>query len=443
MAKYLVWVLRGIGTAMVALILGIAGNLLTPVIEDQGGIVEYLLTAVWLQIGLLFIALLLWAAVYAVLKKEEKEESSTDGKARSDGSEVQPTKHAAPFNAYMDIIDKVMFVNLSALWRQPHSPYIELTVYLRQTSDFPIEITGVEGPLLCGSTECNLAARITSEPITLRPHGDGFQQVVIRQPIEPELARDFVWNPTDLNLYNEGQQLRVRVSGMKWMGTVQMPEGARRLDRVVSNDDFIIQGPVRESDAGELLRPLERIFVSQLQYSLDGQRRAKTEPTPEPEPRDERLVLLCNSYAIPACDALNLVMKAVLDDCFADGGWSGLSARYFRDYVFQPQYGEALRNIQACIDGKSTNSALEEAFIRYCGIYLVAGAFVWHTSKIRPGGALANVGSIDYWVRKHDALIEQVQILSGGIDREALKRFLLFNQEYIAMPRQVHETVSR
>jgi len=159
----------------------------------------------------------------------------------------------------------------------------------------------------------------------------------------------------------------------------------------------------------------------------------------EPDPLDERLVLLCNSYAVPAFEALQNVLRAVFDQCFSNGGWPGLSARYFRDYVHEPHYGEALRKMQDCLDGTGTNSDLENGFVRYCGAYLYAGAFVWQSSLL---GTLAELKAIGEWVKRHEALIEQITILSGGINRDGLKRFLLLNQEYIRMPREVLERAS-
>jgi len=161
-------------------------------------------------------------------------------------------------------------------------------------------------------------------------------------------------------------------------------------------------------------------------------------PVNESEPPDEQLVLLCNSYAIPAFDALRPVLKAIFDQCFTNGGWQGLSARYFRDYAFEPHYGEALRNVQDLIV-KGSPAELEGAFIRYCSIYLFAGAFVWHSSRI---GTLADLEAIGQWVKRHDSLIDQVRILSGGIDRKGLKTFLDLNNEYIPMPREVLEKAS-
>jgi hypothetical protein len=158
----------------------------------------------------------------------------------------------------------------------------------------------------------------------------------------------------------------------------------------------------------------------------------------EPPTPDEQLVLLCNSYALPAFDALQPVLKAVYEQCFTTGGSLGLSATYFRDYAFQPHYGAALRNMQDCI-AKGSPSELEDAFVRYCGIYLFAGAFVWHMSKI---GTLADVAAIAQWVNRHDSLIDQVRILSGGIDRKGLATFLTLNHEYIPMPREVLEKAS-
>jgi hypothetical protein len=61
--KALVWALRCILAVMFALVVGIAGNLLTPVAAKHSGLLNDLLTSTWLQLALFLLALLLWGGI--------------------------------------------------------------------------------------------------------------------------------------------------------------------------------------------------------------------------------------------------------------------------------------------------------------------------------------------------------------------------------------------
>lgn len=156
-------------------------------------------------------------------------------------------------------------------------------------------------------------------------------------------------------------------------------------------------------------------------------------PKPVNEPPDERLIILYNSYGLPAYTAIQEILKATYDRCFEQGGWQGLSARYFRDFALKPKES-AVTQVQECITNRSSPDELLEAFAKFYDAYQFAITFIWQAMKI---DASADWQAIKKWATMNDSFIEQVIILSGGRGRQRLKELLNSSYETRSMPDQI------
>ena len=169
----------------------------------------------------------------------------------SESQEAEPSPRFA-FDPYRFMFSKIMRVDCTGLWAE-HDHYIDFIVYVKQTSDWEVALTDVRGRMRIGVNECNLPAHLVNSPRKLiDPRG--FYDCTIRQPLTQEMAVELARNPGSLNLWDENARVNFSLAGLKWIGTVALPQGTTALpDRVVCEEAFSILGPVREGDDDKVL----------------------------------------------------------------------------------------------------------------------------------------------------------------------------------------------
>jgi hypothetical protein len=182
-----------------------------------------------------------------------------------------------------------MQVNLHGLFAEDVSPWIDVLVYIRNASPYPVVITGIAGHLLCAGAECQYPARLENAPVKLGPVTD-YHELKIRQPITTDMQQAFTFQIHKLNLFAEDARVLFQLSAIQLEGTVELPTGTVPLPhRAVTYDHFYVRGPVRDETDDKMLWPLEPMFVSQSHYVLNGQPRRDEEPPKEAGPTNEQL----------------------------------------------------------------------------------------------------------------------------------------------------------
>ena len=153
----------------------------------------------------------------------------------------------------------------------------------------------------------------------------------------------------------------------------------------------------------------------------------------------EQLVILYNSFAVHAYVAMTTALDEVFEQCFRKhGGALGLAARYFKDFVFVPG-NKTLERVRECIADPSAGS-LQEAFDEFFGHYTSTTAFIWHDAALK---VLPQPTSATDWSERDDEFKKQIVVLSGGLNRQALRNLVGFNRETWPMPQQVAEWANR
>lgn len=168
---------------------------------------------------------------------------------------VVPAKETrlAPFDPDRLMFSKIMRADFTGLWSAQHDHYVDFIVYVKQTSDCEVTLTDVQGRIRIGTDECSLPARLVNSPRKLTD-SRSFYDCTVRQPLSQEMASALAVNPGPLNLWDADAKVRVSLAGLKWIGTIALPQGTSALpDRVVCEEEFVILGPVREGDSDMLL----------------------------------------------------------------------------------------------------------------------------------------------------------------------------------------------
>ena len=156
------------------------------------------------------------------------------------------------FDPYRYMFAKIMRVDFSNLWSE-HAPHIDFIVYVQQRSDWLVKLTDIRGRVRIAGNDCSLPAHLAgTHPLILRDPRS-FYGCTVRQPLTQEMAAAMAWNPGTLHLRNEDARVQVSLSGLTWVGTVELPQGESALpDRVVCDEEFVILGPISEVDADKV-----------------------------------------------------------------------------------------------------------------------------------------------------------------------------------------------
>ena len=266
-----------------AIVLNIVANLLTDPAEDAPGFVRSVLT--W--DGLLYVAgvviLGTWVFMEFIAPKLHRATPQQLG-APAPVQKVLEAGEAsatAVFDPYRFMSSKIMRVDCTGLWAAEHDRYIDFVVYVTQTSPWEVALTDVQGRIRIGPDECSLPARLVNSPRKLADPR-GLYDCTIRQSLTQEMAMALVWNPGKLNLWREDAHVRISLAGLKWIGTVALPQGTVALsDRVVCEEDFAILGPVQEGDEDKVLIRAGILLISQVWRHQDsGALREQARATP-------------------------------------------------------------------------------------------------------------------------------------------------------------------
>lgn len=182
----------------------------------------------------------------------ERPASQNDRAGAPDGRSAGPL-----FDPYA-IITNLAALDLSGL-SEPES-FMMVTLNVRNVSGHPVTITGVRGRIQCAGAECNSTATVEREPVRLGS-SDRLTPCVVRQPLADGMMNRIVL---------AGDPLRISLSGLQWVGSVDLPRGSVPLERCYIHEDFLVKGPFREKkDAGTLFR-LTTTFLSSEYFDSDG-----------------------------------------------------------------------------------------------------------------------------------------------------------------------------
>lgn len=163
-----------------------------------------------------------------------------------------PVRHVT-FDPDRYVTAKIMRADFIGLWAAQHDYYVDFVVYVKQTSDWEVTLTDVQGRIRIGTDECSLPARLVNSPRKLTD-SRSFYDCIVRQALSQEMASALAVNPGPLNLWDADARVQISLAGLKWIGTVALPQGVTALpDRVVCEEEFTILGPVREGDADKVL----------------------------------------------------------------------------------------------------------------------------------------------------------------------------------------------
>lgn len=237
----------------------IQGAGLAPVVV---GIVNWIgnavptLTLVLFGIGAFLLSLLIVPDLWALIRQEAP--VARRGTARD-----------VRFDPHL-IFTQLARADLSGLFA-PES-YMTVTMNVSNVSGHAVKIKGVEGRIRCCGEECNTPATVEQAPRRLSTVPSDRVSCMIRQPLS-----DAMVNLTRLKgIYGDGR-LTFSLDGLKWTGTVSLPEGPVDLENChLGQGDFVVQGPVREKEDGSTLFLLGPRFVSSRWYSSDGLRKQDT-----------------------------------------------------------------------------------------------------------------------------------------------------------------------
>lgn len=159
---------------------------------------------------------------------------------------------AVSFDPYRYMSSRIMRVEMTGLFAT-HEPYMDFVVFVKQTSDYRVNLREVRGRVSIGGTGCSFAPHLT-RPIALSDPRSSYE-AIIHQPLTPEMANAMLTSAPDdaLNVHREDSRLRVSLTGLKWIGSVALPQGETELpDRVVCDEEFTLLGPISEGDADKV-----------------------------------------------------------------------------------------------------------------------------------------------------------------------------------------------
>ncbi len=342
--------------------------------------------------------------------KEEAEESDILPPPFSPVPELRPiTKH--------DIRSIPRHIGVKGLFAD--DPFLLFEFVVSNVSGRPVTLAGLEGRMTIAGTEC-LDPPFADRNLTI----DGSEAsagfvYAIKQRLSLPLAIRLQENlETDIDV------VPCVLTDLRYIAYTGDDNTAIEGCHVVTSRVYI-RGPIPKDGEGVLF-PLDSVFIHQDYWSIQGVRRY---PTQKPQPPDEHLVILCNSFLAPADESLDLVLREVKSQCFK-GGWPGLSAAYFQRYT-EPLEHHSAAQLKAALNG---GSSLEDAFLQSMEVYLRRVAFVRHCAHL---GFFAETERIREWVDEDDGLQKQIGVLSGGRDRERLKNLLDSERERLAMPHEI------
>ena len=166
------------------------------------------------------------------------------------------------------IQSRAVKVDLSGLW-QPDA-YLEFTLRVTNTSGRPITMTAVDGYIRCAGWQCNRMPILKGDNLRLSDQAVDDRQCVLRQPIEYGMALELVQS----NTYGVDAVIAFDLSDLKWVGTIDLPQGPAPLaDCRVLRDGFIVRGPVRDQKEARTLFRVPTTFASSEWYTADGVRK--------------------------------------------------------------------------------------------------------------------------------------------------------------------------
>ncbi len=174
-----------------------------------------------------------------------------------------PTSASVAFDQYRYMFSRLMRVDVNGLWIE-QAPHIDFIVRVRNASDWTVTLDDIRGRANIGGVGASLPPMLLDAPTILTDPRREWE-CTIRQPLLPEMAREFHFHPGDLNLFDENAKVAFSLGGIKWVGSVSMPQGSTELPAcVVLGDSFTILGPVRENDGDKLLWATDTVVISQV-----------------------------------------------------------------------------------------------------------------------------------------------------------------------------------
>lgn len=142
--------------------------------------------------------------------------------------------------------------------------------------------------------------------------------------------------------------------------------------------------------------------------------RHATIAVPERPQPDEQLVILCRRYALPAYRGLCAVIDDLSNQCFALGGWHGLSAGLLKRHVM-PKADAAAENVNASIGG--TREMLAEDLRELYWEYDALMGYAYHFGK---SDLALDQLTLERWATRDQEFETRLADLAAGINRENL-----------------------